>query len=635
MFDAIRKHSKLVMGLLFVLIIPSFIFVGIDQGYFMNSSPAVAIVDGQDITQADWDHTHRTESDRIRAQNPDLDAKLLDTPAARWATLERMVRDRVYAAAARKQHLVTSDTTLARALQEIPAIASLRKPDGSMDTEGYRTLLAAQGMTPEAFEAGVRRDLSLSQVTGGIVDTATATATVADIAMNAFLQRREVQAIPFPASRYASQVQPSEADLQTFYQNHAADFQQPEHASIEYVVLTLDAVRAQIHLSEDDLRTYYKENAARMAGVQEERRASHILIQAPANLPAAEREAAHAKAQALQAQVKAAPATFAAVAKAESQDPGTAAAGGDLGYFARGAMVPEFEQAAFALQQGDISDVVESEFGYHIIQLTAVKAPKLPDFAQLRPQIEQELKNQQAQRKYAEVAETFSNLVYEESSSLAPVARQLGLTIEQASDITRIPAPGTAGPLGNAGFLQALFSADSLEHKRNTEAIETGTHQLVAGRITAYTAARQQPLEEVKDRVSTLYTAQQAAELAQQDGAARLQEWRTNPTQARGLQAPQTISRDQPSTLPAQALTAALQAKTDTLPQWEGVSLGEQGYIILRINKVLPPEGRNPTLQRAVQQEYTQLWGDAEGAAYYAQLQKQFGVEFKVQPPKP
>jgi len=117
MLESIRKHTKWVMGLLFLLIIPSFVLVGIDQNYFTGGSPVVARVDGKDITQADWDNAHRVESDRVRAQSPDIDAKLLDTPQARYATLERLVRDRVLQTAAQNMHMLTSDVRLARELQ--------------------------------------------------------------------------------------------------------------------------------------------------------------------------------------------------------------------------------------------------------------------------------------------------------------------------------------------------------------------------------------------------------------------------------------------------------------------------------------------------------------------------------------
>ncbi|RZJ52279.1 MAG: peptidyl-prolyl cis-trans isomerase, partial [Acidovorax sp.] len=172
MFESIRKHSKIVMILLFLLIIPSFVLVGIDSNYFSEKSPVVARVDGHKINQTDWDNAHRMETDRIRAQSPTVDPKLLDSPQSRYSTLERLVRDRVLAAAAKDMHLVTSDARLARSLQEIPAIAGLKRADGTLDAEAYRALVGSQGLTPEGFEANVRRDLSVNQVMGGVMGSA-------------------------------------------------------------------------------------------------------------------------------------------------------------------------------------------------------------------------------------------------------------------------------------------------------------------------------------------------------------------------------------------------------------------------------------------------------------------------------
>ena len=630
MLESIRKHSKFVMILLFLLIIPSFIFVGIDQSYFSGSSPTVARVDGQDITQNDWDNMHRLESDRLRAENPGMDAKLLDSDEARYATLERMVRDRVFQIAAQKMHLVTSDAALARTLQSIPAIANLRKPDGSLDAEGYRALLATQGMTPEGYEASLRRDMSLGQVVGNVMNTALATPAVAQVAMDAFLQRREVQVAQFMAKDFADQVKPTDAELKAYYEANTAQFQQAEQAKVEYVVLDLKSVRDGITLNEDDLQTYYKENAARLAGIQEERRASHILINAPKTMAAAERDAAKAKAQAIAAKVKADPASFAQTAKAESQDAGSAVAGGDLGFFARGAMVPEFEQAAFAMQKGAISDVVESEFGFHIIQLTDVKTPQVPSFAQLRSQIENDLKDQQAQRKYAEVAEQFANTVYEQAESLKPVVEQLGLKLLTAEGVTREPQPGAQGPLANAAFLEALFAADSIDNKRNTDAVDLGSNEMVAGRVVSYQPAKQLSFDEVADQVKVLFVAQQAAVLARQAGEAKLAAWKADASKAQGLLPAVTISRDNPMGMPAAVLNAALQAKTDALPAWEGVSLGDAGYAIVKVNKIVEQTQRSADLDRQASLQYVQLTSTAEGAAYYEMLKKKFDVQIKV-----
>ena len=633
MFEAIRKHSKIVMFLLFLLVIPSFVLVGIDSNYFSEKSPVVARVDGHKITQADWDNAHREETDRIRAQSPNVDPKQLDTPQARYATLERLVRDRVFAAAAQSSHLITSDARLARALQDIPAIAALKRPDGSLDTEAYRSLVGAQGLTPEGFEANVRRELSVSQVMGGVMSTAFATDAAAKLAFDSLYQRREIQVARFNASDYAKQVNPTEADIEAFYKANAQRFQQQEQAAVEYVVLDLDSVRSGIRVNEDDLRTYYKENLTRLAA-KEERRASHILINAAKDAPAADREQAKARAQELLAQVRKSPASFAEVAKKSSQDSGSAPAGGDLNFFGRGAMVKPFEDAVFAMKKGEISDVVESDFGYHIILLTDIKTPRQPSFEELRPSLEAELKQQQAQRKFAEVAEAFTNSVYEQPDSLKPVADSLKLKIQTAEGVTRVPGPGASGPLANPKFLEALFANDSVEGKRNTSAIEVGPSQLVAGRISTYSPTRTLPLQEVSDRARLLLIAEKSAELARKDAEAKKAAWTGNAAPAAGLAPAVVVSRDQTQNLPRAVVDAALRASPDSLPSWVSADLGSQGTAVVKVLRIIPREGVDAQQAAQQRQQLQQWWTTAEGFAYYEMLKERFKVQIKPARPQ-
>jgi peptidyl-prolyl cis-trans isomerase D len=632
MFDFVRKHTRVMQFILFLLIFPSFVLFGL-EGYnrFNEKGEAVAKVDGVEILQGDWDATHKQEVERIRQQMPNLDAKLLDSPAARYATLERMIRDRVIAAAADKAKLTTSDQRLARELQQNELIASLRGPDGKLDMARYRQLVAAQGMTPEMFEASVRADVSSRQVLAGLGGTAFSAPAPAALSLNAFFEGREVQVARFNPADYAAGVKPTDAELEAFYKSNAALFQAPEQANIEYVVLDLETVRKGLTVNEQDLKTYFEQNAARMAG-KEERRASHILITAPKDAPAAERAKAKAKAEELLAAVKKAPDSFAEVARKNSQDPGSAANGGDLDFFARGAMTKAFEDAAFALGKGEISGVVETEFGYHIIKVTDVKAPKQRSFEEMKPELEAELKKQQAQRKYAESADAFSNSVYEQADSLKPVADRLKLEIRTAANVGRTPVPGATGALANPKFLNALFSPDSVEKKRNTEAVEIAPSTLAAGRIVQYSPARTLPLADVKDRVRERLVAVRAAELAKKDGMEKLAAWKATPASA-NLPAAVQVSRQQTQKQPSPVVEAALRADPAALPALVGVDLGEQGYAVVKVNKVLPRETPAPEVATQEIQQYGQWWATAENLAYYELLKERFKVQVRV--PKP
>ena len=632
MFDFIRKHTKITMGLLFLLIVPSFVLFGLD-GYSQSKdkSPTVAKVDGQPILQSEWDKAHAREVDRIKASMPSLDAKLLDSPEAKYATLERLVRERVLAAAAVKANLGASDQKLARELQENAEISSLKKADGSLDMERYRQLLASQGMSPEMFEATVRTDLSVRQVLAGVVSSGFATQAAADTALNAYFERREIQVKRFTGADYAAKLNPSDADLEQFYQANAKLFQAPEQANIEYVLFDVESIKKNIVVEPADLKAYYDQNAQRL-GSKEERRASHILITADKGASQGERSKAKAKAQELVALVKKSPDTFADVARKNSQDPGSASAGGDLDFFAREAMVKPFSDAAFAMKKGEVSDVVESDFGYHIIKLTDIKEAKQRSFEELKPELEMEVKKQQAQKKFSETVEGFTNAVFEQADSLKPTADRLKLEIKTATGVTRKAAPGVSGALANAKFLNAIFAPDTIEKKRNTEAVEIGSNQLASGRITQYTPARTLPLSEVKENVRQRWLAQRGAEEARKDGIAKLAAYKADPSSA-AMPETLSVSRDQPLKQPSQVLDAALRTDAAALPALVGIDLAAQGYAIVKVLKVLPRAASLETVAKQERDQYTKFWTSAESLAYYNVLKERFKTEIKVAKP--
>ena len=632
MFEFFRNHGKPFYAILFSLIILAFAAGGI-SGYekMFNAGEDVAKVDGRGIKQTELDAAYKNELERIRAANPSVDIKLLDTPEAKYATLERLVREQVTGAAARASHFETSDQRLANELQSDPTIASLRQPDGKIDKERYKLLVGSQGLTPEMFEARVRSQISSRQVFKGIQGSGFTTNAVGDVALNAFLQKREVQVVAFDAASFASKVTLTDADLETYYKANQALFQSPEQANIEYVVLDIETIKKSITVSDEELKSYYEQNQARLA-TQEERRASHILITSPKGAPAADREKAKAKAQALLDTVNKAPATFAEVAKANSQDPGSAVKGGDLDFFARGAMVKPFEDAAYALKKGDISALVESDFGFHIIQLTDIKSAKQRSLEETKPELIEDIKKQQAQKKFAEMAETFTNAVYEQSDSLKPVADKLKLEVKTATNVTRTAVAGATGVLANPKFLNAIFSTDAIEKKRNTEAFELASKQLVSGRISQYIAARTLPLADVKDRVREKLLAVKSFELAKKEGMDRLVAWKAAPASA-VMPAAVEIARNQPQNLPAQIVEAALKAETTKLPDFVGVEIPGRAYYVAKINKVLPPVAADDSTAKQGRVQVSQAWVAAEDQAYYNLLKERFKTDIKIAKP--
>ena len=633
MFDSIRNNSKILMGLLFLLIIPSFVFFGID-GYsrFEDKGAVVAKVDGQKINQAEWDSAHQSEVERIRASMPNLDAKLLDSPEARYASLEKLVNDRLIARASEKQLLVTSDQRLARYLQQDPSIAGLRGPDGKLDMDRYRQLAASQGMTPEMLEARVRSDLSNQQVLAALQASGFATQRQTDMALDAYLQRREIQVQRWIPADFAAKVQATDADLDRYYKENTERFRSPESADIEYMVLDVASLQARLVLPEQDLKTYYEQNLQKLSG-QEQRRASHILVNAAKDLSTADKQKAREKAEALLASVRKSPKTFADVARKNSDDTGSATRGGDLDFFARGAMVKPFEDAAFALQKDQISDIVESDFGFHIILLTEIKKPQTPSFEAMRPQLEADLRKQQAQRQFAELAETFSNSVYEQSDSLTPVAERLKLTVQKSQGLMRTPIGGGQGILNNPKLLEAVFSDDAVTKRRNTPAIEVATNTLVSARIVNHRPSAVRPFDEVKTDVKQLWVQSQSAKLATAEGQAQLATWKTDPSQAR-FTAAVTVSREQSQNQPQALLDAALRADPKQLPALVGVDLADQGFAVVKVIKILPRPEAAAQIAEQSRQQFARLWGQAQSQAYLASLKSQFKVEILAEKPK-
>lgn len=630
MFEFVRRHTRLFQFILLVLILPSFALIGM-EGYTSmmgGANSGVATVNGRKITQGEWDAAQRDFADRIRRQSPGVDAKLLDTPEVKHQALENLVTERTLQAAAEREHFTPTPEVVNARFWADPEFAPLRNADGTVN----RALLAAQGMTPSIFLQRLRQDYAIRQVTAPVESSVTTGDAAPKLAFDALLQQREVQLQRFDLKAYAAGITPSDTDIEAFYKEpaNAAKFQLPESAQIQYVVLDLEALKKDVSFTEDDLRKYYEENAARY-GVPEERRASHILIKAERSAPADERAKAKAKAEALLAEVRKNPASFADVAKKNSQDEGSAVNGGDLDFFGRGAMVKEFDAAVYAMKAGEISNLVETDFGYHIIQLTGTRGGEKKPLEAVRAEVESEVRKQLAQRKYSEAAEQFGNLVYEQADTLQPAADKLKLQVQTAT-VQRQPLPGATGPLASPKLLDAVFGADTLRNKRNTEAVETGPSQLVSARVVKHDPARVPPLADVKDQVRGQLVQKLATAAAKKAGEARLAALKANPADTTGLDAAVTVSRAKPFNLSRAQLEAVLGADAAKLPATVGVAADDGSYVVVRINQLQP---RDPAVidDKAAARQYAAAWARAETQAYMSALKTQYKAAIKVASP--
>jgi len=628
MFEFVRNNKRVMQGVLLVLILPSFVLVGVESYQNRDADSGVATVAGQKVTQQEWEEAQRRQIDQARQMmGPQFDQKMFETPEAKQAILNNLVAERAIDAEINRSHMTVGDAALARTIQEVQAF---RKPDGSFDMEQYKSALAAQGMTPAMFDQRLRRDLTVQQLSGSIQATAFAPRSVSARLSDINDQEREVQEMLFPIAQFLPQVKVTDAMVKAYYDKNAALFTIPEQVKAEYVVFDAEAVANQVQVTEAEITDYYNKNL-KAYSTPEQRTASHILINVARDAKPADQAAAKAKAESVLAEVRKNPANFAEIAKAQSQDTASDQAGGDLGVINKGDLVKPVEDAIFGLKEGETSGVVQSEFGYHIIKLTSLKPAAQKPLDAARDEIATDLKKQKLSKKYSELAETFTNMVYEQSESLKPVADKLGLKIETVDGLTRKPNPQLAqAPFNNEKFLAAIFGVDAIKNKRNTEAVEVAPSVLMSGRVVEFKPASKRPLAEVDALIRQRVTLEEAARLARAAGEQKLAAAKAS-GDATGFGEPKVVSRTKEPSINTAAAIAVLKADVSKLPAYVGVEVPGQGYGVYRIGKVSQPAAPDAERRKQEAQQISGIVGQAEMFNYVEALKAKAKSKINVQ----
>lgn len=595
MFDLVRNNKRLVQILLALIILP-FAFWGIES-YQRTSGLAqdLAEVGGQKITLQEFAQAQRDQQERLRSVlGRNFDPSLLDTPEQRAELLDNLIHQRLLAMQAFKSNLVVTDQQLREIITGLPAF----QENGKFSKARYDALLRAQGMNDVAFEARLRRDVEMQQLNGAVADSSLVAKAQVGRMLAIQGQQREVYEALLPYEQFAGEVKLAADAVKVYYDAHQAEFQVPDQVRAEFVVLNAAALEALETVSETDMRAWYDSNVRAKFEV---------------------RLAAKKKAEDLLAQLRTAPDRFAELAKQYSQDPGSKDNGGDLGFFARGAMVKPFEEAVFKLKPGQLSAIVESDFGFHIIKLTGIKPAKdgepeqrqashillnapvaAKDFQTMRPDIEKELKKQRLSKKFAEAAETFTNLAYEQPDSLQPIADKFKLKVEQSDWLTR-RADAAAGALSNQKIVDALFSPDVLKSKHNTEVVDTGGGTLVVARVLEYRPAAMKPPEEVKAEIAKRLTEQEAMTLANKRGAAKFAELQQGKDAGLNWSAAKLVGRQGKPAVHPDALKAIFRADTSKLPVYLGVELRDRGYGLYRVSRVIEAPAVDAASEKSMQ----------------------------------
>ena len=574
MFDFVARHKRLLQAVLMLTAVP-FVFFGVES-YTRNARSAAdaATVDGTAVTMREFADETRLQQERLRAVlGEQADMARLDSPELRLAIVDSLVT----------QRLLTNEVANARlaASKEEVVAAILAAPEfqvgGKFSPELYTNYLRTRGLSDEGNVMRLRLEVPASRLAGAINGSAFQPRAVATRLLALEGEKREVAEAYIAADSFAASVKPDEAQLKAYYDGNAAAFKVAERVRAEFVVLSAEEMGKGDAATEAELKAAYEARTGQL-GVAEQRRASHILV------------ATKEEADKVAAEARKAPQSFAELAKKHSQDTGSSDKGGDLGMNAQGALASKaLEEAIFKRKLNEIGDPVQSEFGYHVLRVTAIQPGKTRAFEDVKGELAAEIAKQKGAKKFAEAAEAFNNLVYEQSDSLKPAADKYKLKINATGWFSRQPSP-EAGPLAHPKLLAALFSQDATQQKRNTDAVEVAPGVLVAARVLEHQAESVRPYEEVKAEVLRRVTLSEAAVLARKDGEAKLAALAKGGDAGLKWGAPKTVSRQESKDLPAEALRRIMAADATKLPAYAGAALGDKGYAIFRVTKVTAGE---------------------------------------------
>ena len=621
MFDFVRSHNRVLQVILGIVIIPTFGFVGL-QSYLQSNESAVPVasVDGRDITHSEWDAQRRQDIEQIRSRNPQVDLKLLDTPEAQRRSLDSIVRDRVLQATVAHENLSVSDERIVHEYQTNPEFEQLRAmPKATRDA-----VLAQQGLNGNALFDNIGRSLARAQAQQGVAASGFLPASSLKASTDAWFDQRDIQWQHFDTKDYAAAIQPTDAEVEAYYKAHAADFVAPEQAKIEYLVLDAPALQSQVKADPTLVQGYYDANKSRYT-TPEERSASYILAKVAPNASPADVAKAKALAETELAEVRKNPAAFSEIAKKIPQDGGPLE-GGELDFMRKGALgVPALDDALFSMKPDQISDVIRIDGGFQIVKLTGVRGGAVKPFDEVKSQIEDQLKAQEAQKLFSTDAEKFKDTVYEQADSLDAAAKAFQLT-KQTATVTRQPAPGATGPLASPKLLAAVFASDAIKNKHNTEAVEAGPNQLAAAHVLEYSPQHTRPLAEVHDQVVAAVRNAQAVAKARKDGEARVADAKKDPALA--LPQTATVGRlDRSGSVPPQVVEAALKADLSKGPAVVGLTLPDGSYAAVRVLKSTPRPA-NPNEAAQFKNAFTDAYEEAEAQAVYDSLKTRYKVKY-------
>lgn len=623
MYDFLEKRKRVAQVILALLVLP-FAFFGMET-YFQGGGreSKVAEVAGEPISEREYQMRLREQQDRLReALGPQARAEMFDTAEFRTAVVEGMVQERLLVGAAARAGLRVTDAQLQQVIAGQPEF----QENGQFSLRRYQAVLQRAGMSELAYQERMRTELALSQVQTAFTAGTVVPASVVDRLARAIDQQREVSRVEIAADAFLKQVQLEADAVRRFYDANRREFEIPEQVRVEYLALSQAAIAAGLKFSERELREHFEQGGSQFRAA-EERQAAHILLRYPAGADDKAKATVRERAAQLAAQLRKSPEGFAEAARRGSEDTGSAARGGDLGFVTRGALPKPFEDLLFGLKPGEVGGPVETESGVHVVRLVATRGGGSAGFEAQRPKVEEDLRRARATRRHAELAEAFTNLVFEQSDSLKAAAEAIGQPVQSSGWFSR---QGGDVPKGATDRLvAAVFADEVLREQRNTAAVEVAPGVLMAARVVETRPASVRPFEEVASAIERRLRLARASELAIEAGRKRLDALRAGGADPGGWSAPALVSRREPGSLPEAALRPVFREDATRLPAYAGVEQPGGGYLLLRVSRVIDARGVDPQTRAAVARQLQQAVAQEQLGAYLNSLRKAASVRIE------
>ena len=584
-----------------------------------STSQDAAKVNGEEITQVELSQAVDMQRRQLLQQlGKDFDSSLLDEKMLREAALKGLIDRKLLLQGAKDAKFSFSEAALDQVILLTPEF----QEDGKFSPERFDQVIRQLGYGRLQFRNMLGEEMLIGQLRAGLAGSG----FVTDEQVNAFArlekQTRDFASLNIKADPAA--VKLTDAEIKAYYDEHAKEFMTPDQVVIDYIELKKSAFFDQVAVKDDELQALYQKEIANLA---EQRRAAHILIEVNDKVSD---EQAKAKIAEIQQRLTKGE-SFEALAKEFSQDPGSAANGGDLGFAGPGVYDPVFETAVYGLKQDQVSEPVRTSFGYHLIKLLGVEAPEVPSFASLKDKLTHDLKTQQVERLFVDATKQLEDSAFE-ASDLAQPAQELKLTVHTSAPFGR---EGGEGVTANRAVIQAAFSTEVMDEGANSTALELDPETVVVLRVKEHRKPEQLPLEAVASSIRAQLVKEHASAAAKTRAEEIIKELRdgklplNQPVDGQSWKVQEAVARGQEGIDPAvlQAVFRMPKPAAKDKPTFGSVTLADGTVVVLRLNgvndAVAPTEEEKASYRRFLASRV----GQQDFAAYRKQLENEAKVE--------